>query len=216
MSICAGLNFLPIIISILCCGLLFIYFNVRITEIKFAVEKQNKVLTSFITNIQHDIRGGGGVVPSHKKDFATAEAYAAVKQGNDKIVVSEDEDDSDSNSDSDSDSDSDSEDSEDKEERKIIKVCQSINATSQNIDLTSHVEMISLAFEILPVSEEGESSITEIIETSIEGDDLENKDEDRFSMKIDDLRKVVVEKHLSSKEESKKLKKPELLALLKK
>jgi hypothetical protein len=212
MSICAGLNFLPIIISILCCGLLFIYFNVRITEIKFAVEKQNKVLTSFITNIQHDIRGGG-VVPSHKKDFATAEAYAAVKQGNDKIVVSEDEDDSDSNSDSDSDSDSDS---EDKEERKIINVCQSINSTSQNIDLTSHVEMISLAFEILPVSEEGESSITEIIETSIEGDDLENKDEDRVSMKIDDLRKVVVEKHLSSKEESKKLKKPELLALLKK
>jgi len=215
MNICAGLNFLPIIISILCCGLLFIYFNVRITEIKFAVEKQNKVLTSFITNIQHDIRGGGGgVVPSHKKDFATAEAYAAVKQGNDKIVVSEDEDDSDSNSDSDSDSDS--EDSEDKEERKIIKVCQSINATSQIIDLTSQVEMISLAFEILPVSEEGESSITEIIETSIEGDDLENKDEDMVSMKIDDLRKVVVEKHLSSKEESKKLKKPELLALLKK
>jgi len=215
MNICAGLNFLPIIISILCCGLLFIYFNVRITEIKFAVEKQNKVLTSFITNIQHDIEiRGGGVVPSHKKDFATAEAYAAVKQGNDKIVVSEDEDDSDSNSDSDSDSDS--EDSEDKEERKIIKVCQSINATSQIIDLTSQVEMISLAFEILPVSEEGESSITEIIETSIEGDDLENKDEDMVSMKIDDLRKVVVEKHLSSKEESKKLKKPELLALLKK
>jgi hypothetical protein len=35
-------------------------------------------------------------------------------------------------------------------------------------------------------------------------------------MKVDDLRKVVSDKSLASKEEVKKLKKPELVALLKK
>jgi hypothetical protein len=35
-------------------------------------------------------------------------------------------------------------------------------------------------------------------------------------MKVDDLRKVITDKNLATKEEAKKLKKPELLQLLKK
>ena len=69
------------------------------------------------------------------------------------------------------------------------------------------------------------SSITEITEETLNIENLdnvenventENKSEDVNAMKVDDLRKVVVDKGLSSKEESKKLKKPELLSLLKK
>ena len=54
MSICVA-NLIPIFITLLVCGFLFIYFNSRLAEVKSAVEKQNRVLTAFITNIQNDI-----------------------------------------------------------------------------------------------------------------------------------------------------------------
>ena len=109
MSIC-GNDFIPIIITIVCCGLLFVYCNSRLAELKNAIEKQNRVLTSFISSIQNDIRsggaggamfgGGGGA-----QKLASDEAMAAVKRfEQDKIVVSDDED-SDDESESDSDSD---------------------------------------------------------------------------------------------------------------
>ena len=53
------MNFVPIFIAILCCGALFVYFNMRLAEIKNSVEKQNRVLTAFITNVQTDIKNGG-------------------------------------------------------------------------------------------------------------------------------------------------------------
>ena len=93
-----------------------------------------------------------------------------------------------------------------------------------------NVQVQVLAYEVLPHSENNDSSmnpssISEITEETLNIENLdnvenventENKSEDVNVMKVDDLRKVVVDKGLSSKEESKKLKKPELLSLLKK
>ena len=61
MNLC-GISPIPILITFLCCAALFVYFNLRLAEIKHAVEKQNKVLTAFISNVQQDIRSGGGSV----------------------------------------------------------------------------------------------------------------------------------------------------------
>ena len=95
INIC-GSNLIPIFITFLCCGAIFIYFNLRLNEIKFAVEKQNRVLTAFITNVQQDIRSSGG----SGENLAAPEAVAAAKKfvleresENEKIVVSDDEED---------------------------------------------------------------------------------------------------------------------------
>ena len=120
-------NLLPILITLLSCAGLFIFFNLRLNELKITVEKQNRVLTSFITNVQHDIKASGGAAPQATeptKHFAAPEALiAARRQEMDKIVVSDDEEDSDdSESESDSDSESDGEDANDiKAEMTIAK-----------------------------------------------------------------------------------------------
>ena len=46
--------------------------------------------------------------------------------------------------------------------------------------------------------------------------DLTKSDVNYEQMKVDDLRKIVADKNLATKDEVKKLKKPELLILLKK
>jgi len=249
LNIC-GSNFVPIIITLICCAGLFMYFNLRLAEIKVAVEKQNRVLTAFITNVQEDIRSGGtafacasqGTVggagasagTSHDvgmNHMAAPEAIiAAQKFEHDKIVVSDDED-SDSESDSDEESD---EESDDEGE------CEAVVPTKPNITMHDlNVEqIIPLSFEVLPVVVDlsgatetaFDLSITEISDGALNvlGDSERVSSEAVHvgeavhdeavygDMKVDELRKIVSDKSLATKEEVKKLKKPELLLLLKK
>jgi hypothetical protein len=254
ISLC-GSNLIPILITILCCAGLFMYFNLRLYEIKTAVEKQNRVLTSFIANIQQEIRGGCIAVPeSHT--LATPEALAAAKlfenerAGGDKIVVSDDEvDDEDDDSDSESDdsdsegSDSESEAGDDAEEEdlKNIKFIQ-----VQELPMESGVP-IPISFEVLSYMASDSSSQARAIESSImeivdeplieptqnettQNETAQNEttkdettkdepiatDEHYEQLKVDELRKIVSDKNLATKDEVKKLKKPELLVLLKK
>jgi hypothetical protein len=217
LNIC-GSNLIPIFITILCCGAIFIYFNLRLTELKFSVEKQNRVLTSFITNVQQDIRMGGMPLAT---SLAAPEALVAAKnfeeeKYNEKIVVSDDEDDDDSDSDT-SDSDSDTEDEGDEiEEVKNIKI---INIPELNVE-----GIIPISFEVLSGivvessndvvnNSANESSITEIIDEPLPLDDTTTTYE---QMKVDELRKIATDKNLATKDEIRKYKKPELLLLLKK
>ena len=156
MKIC-GTSLIPIFVTIILCGAIFVYFNTHLAEVKNSVEKQNRVLTAFITNVQNDIRSGGmifganvvganasvvganglgangvganGVGANH---LASEEAIRAVKL-NEKIVVSDDEcDDSDSESDDESDEESDDESDDDEEvtpEVKIINLHETIELT---------------------------------------------------------------------------------------
>jgi hypothetical protein len=201
-------NLLPILITLLCCSGLFLFFNLRLNDIKVTVEKQNRVLTSFITNVQQDIKasGGGCMLPTESANhFAAPEALVAARKNEiDKIVVSDDEDDDD---DSESESESSSDSDEEGEEKKVI-----------NLD-----EM--LAYEVLPSVEETTTTTdsASIIEEPLNLVNLLNvtnlgkTDNANYEqMKVDDLRKIVSDKNLSTKEEVKKLKKPELLVLLKK
>jgi hypothetical protein len=212
MNLC-GTNFFPILISVACCGLIFVYFNVRLAEIKVTVEKQNRVLTAFITNVQTDLRSSGAhsmaspeaLKAAQTQTQAQAQVQAQAKKSQDKIVVSDDEDDDD---DSDSDSESESE----------GDVDEIIDINSSEIPL----EMMTFAFEVLPELSTSEpitssSSISEITDETLNLESLDKNEEVSYeSMRVDDLRKIVADKNLSTKEEVKKLKKPELLLLLKK
>ena len=256
INIC-GSNLIPIFITLLCCGAIFVYFNSRLNEIKFAVEKQNRVLTAFITNVQQDIRSGGCM-----ENLAAPEAVLAAQKfvlekekekekENQKIVVSDDEDESDSD-----DSSSDSEESDESEDgddgRDDIEIDQ----------------LPPIAFEVLSISDiysagaseagagasaskaategasaskagasevgaseagvievgasEADTSIIEVTDDSLNLVNLLNvgtdttKSESYDQMRVDDLRKIVSDKNLATKDDVKKLKKPELLVLLKK
>jgi hypothetical protein len=250
MSIC-GSNLIPIFISLLCCGAIFIYFNLRLNEVKFAVEKQNRVLTAFITNVQQDIRAGGGgcmlPIPSVHNNFAAPEAIIAAQKfmnESDKIVVSDDEEDDDSDSDSDS---SDSDEDED-EEAPTIKNIKIVNLQERpKIPIAFEFEELTCVLgESSTVNNPESSSIMEIMDVSLSLANV-NVSEVNVSvseanvsvsvseantnantnattdapttyeqMKIDELRKVATDKNLAPKEEIKRMKKPELLVLLKK
>jgi hypothetical protein len=255
MSIC-GSNLIPIFISLLCCGAIFIYFNLRLNEVKFAVEKQNRVLTAFITNVQQDIRAGGGgcmlPIPSVHNNFAAPEAIIAAQKfmnESDKIVVSDDEEDDDSDSDSDS---SDSDEDED-EEAPAIKNIKIVNLQERpKIPIAFEFEELTCVLgESSTVNNPESSSIMEIMDVSLSLANVNvseaNVSEANVSvseanvsvsvseantnantnattdapttyeqMKIDELRKVATDKNLAPKEEIKRMKKPELLVLLKK
>jgi hypothetical protein len=260
MIICGNSkSFIPLLISIACCCAFFVYFNFRINDVKFLVEKQNKVLTSFITNIQQDIKmngdGGGsmqcpvstsGVIG--KNNIASPEAILSAKEhalrqtADDKIVVSDDEDDdsdedseSDSGSDIDSDDDNNDDDNDD-DTKNVSAQLQFISLNSIDMEQLMGQHSNSVMFEVLSnESLLNESSITELkddlvdmstidivetvetVETVENVETSENSDNLNYeNMKVDELRKIVSDKNLSTKEELKKLKKPELLALLKK
>ena len=222
MSIC-GNDFIPIIITIVCCGLLFVYCNSRLAELKNAVEKQNRVLTSFIASIQHDIRSSGVVGGGGAQKLASDEAIAAVKRfEQEKIVVSDDENDSD---DDDSESDSESDDSLSVSDTESVHGHEQLNLNMEELLF----EQIPRDMEHTNVTELGDDvlNIVEVInidDTNVhESDSSSSSDESQSSipvnydsMKIEELRKIVTDRNLATKEESKKLKKPELLSLLKK
>lgn len=224
MNLC-GSNFIPILITLLCCCALFMYFNLRLNEIKTTIEKQNRVLTAFITNVQQDIResGGGGCPMSNLgTGLATPEALAAAKKiETDKIIVSDDEDDCESDSDDSSGSESES-DYDEGESENVVKNIKIVNLPDLSLGEDDLVKPIPIAFEVLsfaPIeitvdesASANESSITEIIDEPSNLADTASFEQ----MKVDELRKVVSDRNLASKEEVKKLKKPELLVLLKK
>ena len=255
INIC-GSNLIPIFITLLCCGAIFVYFNSRLNEIKFAVEKQNRVLTAFITNVQQDIRSGGCM-----ENLAAPEAVLAAQKfvlekekekENQKIVVSDDEDESDSD-----DSSSDSEESDESEDgddgRDDIEIDQlppiafevlsisDIYSASEAATEGAGASASKAATEGAGASEAGASEVgaseagvievgaseadTSIIEVTDDSLNLVNllnvgtdttKSESYDQMRVDDLRKIVSDKNLATKDDVKKLKKPELLVLLKK
>ena len=173
MNLC-GISPIPILITFLCCACLFVYFNLRLAEIKNAVEKQNKVLTAFISNVQQDIRGGGNemygqchpMMNNNDSYLASPEAMNVVQ----KIEVSDDEYDSnseydsDSDSNSDSDSDSDSENDNDEEEHAVQKINLNdvVQLTQMGMGMDNGDSSVSvLAFEVLStgdVEQNNESS----------------------------------------------------------
>ena len=260
-------------ISIILCGAIVYYCNTRLNNVETAIMRQNQVLSSFIANMQNELRGGslrGGHaeedVPS--KDVSTPEAReSAAKQS--KIVVSDDEEDDDDDDDSSSESDTDDDDDTENENKIIINKDVNVDNAikeitlndiiSSNYNNTNDTHYIKI-FDVTDLSmfveelqhnsdtnmqsqSQSQSTIYEI-EDDDESSESESEDEHPLNvinlgeatikiekvdkveeqttqtplkidqMRVDDLRKMVLEKNLSTKDEVKKLKKPELLFLL--
>jgi hypothetical protein len=253
-------------ISIILCGAIVYYCNTRLNNVETAIMRQNQVLSSFIANMQNELRGGslrGGRIQEDvsSEDVSTPEAReSAAKQS--KIVVSDDEDDDD-----DSSSESDTDDDDDTENENKIIINKDVNVdnaikeitlndiiNSNNSNDTHYIKIVDVTDLSMFVEElqhnsdtnmqsQSQSTIYEI-EDDDESSESESDDEHPLNvinlgeatikiekvdkveeqttqtplkidqMRVDDLRKMVIEKNLSTKDEVKKLKKPELLFLL--
>jgi hypothetical protein len=135
-------------ITLVICGAVVYYCQNRIKNIEMALIKQNQVLSSFIANVQNEIKngtmtsggfGGGGSGNSPAKlivdnnELASEEARLAVSQ---LIEVSEDEE-SDDEEESESDDDDESESDDDEQDNNSIRV---IELGNLNQNKTKHVE----------------------------------------------------------------------------
>jgi hypothetical protein len=210
MGIC-GISPIYFIFTFLCCGIIFIYFNMRLAEVKQMIDKQNRVLTAFITNVQQDLAGGGKMFDndSNMNGLASNSAINTVREMmSDKIIVSdsEDSDSEDSDSEDSNSEDSDSEDSESEDNGNTIE----------------HFDESNGIINIMPI---GDINNDDIIDNSTIEDltnvihDLGDSSEtikNFEQMKVDELRKYIIDNKNVLSEEAKKLKKNEILALLKK
>jgi hypothetical protein len=101
-------------ITIIMCGAVTYYCHMRVKNVEVALMKQNQVLSSFITNVQGEIRKGG--LSDTRMDVSSPEARNAVKNlENSKIEVSDDSDSEDEDEDETDDDASDSESESDSE-----------------------------------------------------------------------------------------------------
>ena len=137
-------------VAVLACGVVLFYCHTRMQQMETALLKQHQVLSSFICNIENEIRSGTLLMKSQPQtsaatattDYSTPEALAAARQlqagagagagagvkasyTDSRIEVSEN-DDEDTSSDSSSDSESDDEkEQEPKQEKSDIVLKQS-------------------------------------------------------------------------------------------
>jgi hypothetical protein len=241
-------------ITVLICGAVVYFCNLRLQQMEAAILKQNQVLASFFATVQTDIRMG-------QRDLATPEALAAAQryaqqklveeaeqqQQEDiqtakfsKIPVSDDDDDDDdddvsssSEDDDDSDSVSDDDDEEDLvEDVTIITLTDNdkgfveVDVQVQDLPIedvqVQDVPFEDVPFEDVQVQVLDETKIDDIL-TRIKVEDIKVEKVDTSvsvpppkydAFKVDDLRKVVQDKQLASKDDIRKMKKGELLALL--
>jgi hypothetical protein len=272
-------------ISALLCGAIIYYCNSRLNQIEFAIMRQNQVLSSFITNVQNEIRSGTKL-PVLSEDVSTEEARKSAEKHAIKIVVSDDEvsDNNDSDDDEDDESDDSSSESDteaeiEKNNNKLVNLNHSLEVVEikqtdyDSNDNIHHIKIVdiqdlsmmfineikfdnksmnnqqtdSLIYEIKDESsseseDENDDDSTDVNMNETNVIDIDIKEEPKSYiempsvsttvlpasvekqneqqplkyelMRVDDLRKLVLDNQLSSKNEVKKLKKPELLFLL--
>jgi hypothetical protein len=242
-------------ITVLVCGAVVYFCNLRLQQMEAAILKQNQVLASFFATVQTDIRMG-------QRDLATPEALAAaqryaqqklveeaeqqqqedvqtakfskipVSDDDDDVSSSEDDDDDDSDSVSDDEDEEEDEDDDEVEDVTIITLTDNdkgfveVDVQVQDVPIedvqVQDVPFEDVPFEDVQVQVLDETKIDDIL-TRIKLEDIKvEKVDTKVSVpppkydafKVDDLRKVVQDKQLASKDDIRKMKKGELLALL--
>ena len=153
-------------IMLILSGATFLYFRSQVSTLEKAIGKQNQVLSSFIANVQNELRGAVSRAPVEDRSVGPMEGGIQSEPErfgvtDDKIEVSSDDDDSDDGSDSDSSNTS----SEDEtgikigEEEPDIKVIEMLKETQEVIE--SQGKVIEVA----------EVSLNDMAMTFIDSDD---------------------------------------------
>ena len=236
MVICGGSSgFIASVgISFLLIGLVVYYFNVRLRALERTAQKQNQVLASFIGGVQGGLAQGelraaatpiphGGAAPgaihAAQEALCTREGQCTIGDGQ-RIPVSDDE-----NEDCDSagsftgeDSGSDSESYSDDSDTEGAKEDQSAGSDS--------VKVIDLgAADETPQAEEAEiEEVLDVEDVTCTEETATTADDDppkrpaagggAETMKVPELRDLVVEKELATAGEARGMKKAQLVALL--
>mgnify|MGYP001374960656 CR=1 FL=1 len=202
-------------------GISMLYFYRRLNLLENSIIEHGKILQNFIINYNNNIL---------RNQFANSNKVNNETNINnneifEKINVSEDEDDHEdedkdkdkgdnnivSNSDSDSDSDSDADSNFDSDSESI----KYINDEKNN----QHNDDGELFIENLPITinklNNEESKLINIIENNETNNETNNEKKNYSKMKVDDLRSLVVAKNLTNNDNALKLKKSELIEMIK-
>ena len=219
---CSIITIIPVFLFIMLSGAVLIYLNFKIIDIKREVDKQNKILLSFISDIKLNLVNNQG----QKFPGATTGGEASLASDGaldfvNKIIECElkcnmpvfdvsgpslvggghvAELELCSSDDSDSDDDS----SEDEDNNLIIEV------SDVDIPVTNTVALPVLVDDIQVVDVEVSSIADEVINAVTAMNDVT----DFGNMKVEQLRKIALEKALAPTKEVNKMKKNELLALM--
>ena len=234
---CSIMTIIPLFLFVVLSGAVLIYLNFKIIDIKRDVEKQNKVLLSFISDIKINMvnkqgqkstqssNGGEVSIPSIASDGALEFVNKIVEcdlkcgvpvfAGSEQILLgcnghspsefgmlSSDESGSD---------DSCSEDDNDVNDDDLI-----IEVSDVELPISDAVSLPVLVDDIQIVNVEvGSISDTVINQLMTTTDAIEATDATDFgNMKVEQLRKIALEKLLAPTKEVNKMKKNELLALM--
>jgi hypothetical protein len=193
-------------ITIIMCGAVTYYCHMRVKNVEVALMKQNQVLSSFITNVQGEIRKGG-LSDNKQVDVSSPEARNAVKNiENSKIEVSDDDEsdsetDDDDDDDSETDSDSEDDESESGDNKNKIKVLNSTIKDIKIVDiLTGPLNDFTSNNKIIELTDLEE--ITDFANLHDETDDDSDDDSMSETESISDAERVSA---INTKQELKKI-----------
>lgn len=228
---CSIGSIIPVFLFIMFTGAVLIYLNFKITDIKREVDKQNKILLSFISDIKTNMVNKQG--KKFPGETIGGESYLAsdgaldfvhkIVEGNTKCgvpgfdgsghilfgcgnsskeveILSSD--------------DSDSGDSSEDDDTLIIEVSDVEIPVSDTVSLpilNDVIQSVGMGVGVgLAVDDGSISDIAPITLTTT----MTSEVTDFGNMKVEQLRKIVLESQLAPQKEINKMKKPELLALM--
>ena len=221
-------------VTILLCGAVMYLCHLRMSRLEEAVSRQNKVIASFLENVQRDVASSAGAGLAAPSACAAAERFIAqtatnATGDNVRSVVSEDESDSDEYSSSEEEDESDSSESEvdmDVDDLPRLTVTEiiapelppaSIKLVHLDGPVPAELDTVDITPEESSDSSDGEEEDTEDEdepEPSPEPSPSPNPKDKDNKIKVEDLRKQAIDANLCTKEQAKKLKKAALLALI--
>ena len=192
-----GKKFMLVIgIMLILSGATFLYFRSQVSTLEKAIGKQNQVLSSFIANVQNELRGAVPRGPVEDRAVGPMEGGTPSEPErcgvpNDRIEVSSDDDDSDNDNDSDDGSDSDSSNTSSEDEAGIkigedepepdIKVIEMLKETQEVIESQGKVieiAEVSLNDMAMGFIDNDSDDIVADISEDADGDDDDGDDDD--------------------------------------
>ena len=223
---CSIITIIPLFLFILLSGAVLIYLNFKIIDIKREVDKQNKILLSFISDLKSNFvnkqepkfncayKGGDGSLAS---DGALAFVNKIVEcdltcgmptfavSANDLVCNSHKMNDLETFNLEESSSDESSDDDDDTV-NLVIEVSDVELPVSETVSLPN-IGVVDISDVELILDTNTNTNTNTNTDTDIPSTDLGN-------MKVEQLRKVVLEKGLAPSKEVNKMKKHELLAVM--
>ena len=234
---CPIFDIIPVFVSLLLCGMLFVFFNTRMNELKHNNDKNSKVLASLVSEFRNSINRGSPMDYTNSQNVASDIAFNTAKnicklnsQDNIGICFATNasvQDILELKKEQIVHTGSDSDDSDDGSMTNLVKIVNMVSG-SQDKDkkpLSSPIIQLPTTRDIQSadfIEEIPATNINDGVEevvlnlTELSSADIKTSPQDLESMKVDELKTLAISKNLASPKEIKRMKKNEIVLLFRK